>query len=904
MDNNNEFGWVTEGNNNNGNEVPSDGSIDLSKYATKSNPKFTTAVSMGRVGETGTNSTALGSDVEASGTYSHAEGLKTIASGGNGSHAEGLITIASGESSHAEGLRTNATGYFSHAEGEQVEASGYASHAQGSGTHATGSYTHAEGMYSVAEGSYSHAEGYNTKAKGSASHSEGANTTASGSNSHTEGYYTTASGYTSHAEGYYTIASSEYQHVQGQYNIEDTTNTYAHIVGNGTNDDTRSNAHTLDWDGNAWFAGEVYGTNIPYYREEVIVNMDYDDYDSIFKKTQPQNTQGYTSASPSRSIGLVTGDEYIVEWDDKRFLVIATYNSNYDATQIEFTMDYGDNGKIIVEIVDYLNFARLYYETQNYVGKITNNLFVKRPITNLLDSELLPDTVATKEYVDDSLPSIEKFKLVSSTTHNLDFDNLTYSNGNTKALCYPTNMPTSGDHYIKYTLTSSDGVYTGTKQEANGDPVKITLTEGKAYSQGTLTIGSMPSFSISFNRTIIFNDDGTAKQYSFDPNTSMVFCKFVDGDGYPRQWTITIEFYEIDNNCVAIKYNIPDNLENGTGSYSLQQVGNSATGSNSVALGNLNEGPGYLLGYGNKATGTAISIGKGNDSTGASYVLGESNTVTSGFAIGINNKAEGVTTVVGNGLTSTTPKSQNKGSMIIGAGGTLAQDTLFAISTGLRTANASTYHTVRYPFEAKEDGTTYLRGANVVLESENAPSADNHLVNKKYVDDAVANVQSGGGSSVAEWIKFDLYSHYNDVAYGSIASSLDFDNWSHGEELYHAIKDGGIIHILCSVMESGERTEYAQFIDIPIIPSIHIKTLEDNIIKCTAKTEGIYRKNLFTADLSITYNSSTDSTSYAMIDIELEDFSGKSITSGIDAMNVYVEPIRFKSIYDLTNNNE
>ena len=38
---------------------------------------------------------------------------------------------------------------------------------------------------------------------------------------------------------------------------------YVHIIGNGTADDARSNAHTLDWDGNAWYAGDVYvgGTN-------------------------------------------------------------------------------------------------------------------------------------------------------------------------------------------------------------------------------------------------------------------------------------------------------------------------------------------------------------------------------------------------------------------------------------------------------------------------------------------------------------------------------------------------------------------------------------------------------------------------------------------------------------------
>jgi hypothetical protein len=33
---------------------------------------------------------------------------------------------------------------------------------------------------------------------------------------------------------------------------------YAHIVGNGTKDSDRSNIHTLDWNGNAWYAGKIY----------------------------------------------------------------------------------------------------------------------------------------------------------------------------------------------------------------------------------------------------------------------------------------------------------------------------------------------------------------------------------------------------------------------------------------------------------------------------------------------------------------------------------------------------------------------------------------------------------------------------------------------------------------------
>jgi hypothetical protein len=40
--------------------------------------------------------------------------------------------------------------------------------------------------------------------------------------------------------------------------VKDYANKYAHIVGNGTEESKRSNAHTLDWDGNAWFAGDIY----------------------------------------------------------------------------------------------------------------------------------------------------------------------------------------------------------------------------------------------------------------------------------------------------------------------------------------------------------------------------------------------------------------------------------------------------------------------------------------------------------------------------------------------------------------------------------------------------------------------------------------------------------------------
>ncbi len=122
----------------------------------------------------------------------------------------------------------------------------------------------------------SSAIGDSTTASGNGSHAEGYGTTASGDNSHAEGNNTKASGMSSHAEGNATIASGEYQHVQGKYNIEDTANKYAHIVGNG-NPNTRANAHTLDWEGNAWYAGKLSQEGNPTEDKDLTTKKYVDD---------------------------------------------------------------------------------------------------------------------------------------------------------------------------------------------------------------------------------------------------------------------------------------------------------------------------------------------------------------------------------------------------------------------------------------------------------------------------------------------------------------------------------------------------------------------------------------------------------------------------------------------------
>ena len=64
--------------------------------------------------------------------------------------------------------------------------------------------------------------------------------------------------------------------MQGKYNIEDLNGTYAHIVGNGE-DGKNSNAHTLDWQGNAWYSGKLSQEGTPTEDKDLVTKKYVDD---------------------------------------------------------------------------------------------------------------------------------------------------------------------------------------------------------------------------------------------------------------------------------------------------------------------------------------------------------------------------------------------------------------------------------------------------------------------------------------------------------------------------------------------------------------------------------------------------------------------------------------------------
>ena len=183
--------------------------------------------------------------------------------GSIGSHSvvEGFDNTASNWCSYAQGYGNTASGQCAHAEGRETTASSRFAHAEGLETTASGDISHAEGVYSIASGYASHAEGSRSEASGDISHAEGARSKASGQYAH--------------AEGLYTTAASRYQHVQGKCNIIDENDKYAFIIGNGDAYITqekelvieRSNAFTVDWDGNVEFSGNMYcagGNYLPF----------------------------------------------------------------------------------------------------------------------------------------------------------------------------------------------------------------------------------------------------------------------------------------------------------------------------------------------------------------------------------------------------------------------------------------------------------------------------------------------------------------------------------------------------------------------------------------------------------------------------------------------------------------
>jgi hypothetical protein len=225
-------------------------SANVSTVNTRASGSYSVAIGMGAQATT-QGAIAMGTNATASGVYSFAAGYRTRAQGpysyafGHSSVAEGLISFAFGNRVKAQGVMSTALGYstiasgdYSTAFGSETRATSYCSVAMGLRTSAAEWFSTATGAYTKANGYGSFSTGNVTIADGMSSFSAGSSTRAASPNSVAMGFHTIAKPYAALVIGQYndTVAISS-----ANWSIIDPV----FIVGNGTSDNSRSNAFTI-----------------------------------------------------------------------------------------------------------------------------------------------------------------------------------------------------------------------------------------------------------------------------------------------------------------------------------------------------------------------------------------------------------------------------------------------------------------------------------------------------------------------------------------------------------------------------------------------------------------------------------------------------------------------------------
>ena len=402
--------------------------VDLSNYYTKieSDERYAkaeiyadTVINLGRKAETeiGENSVAEGFEVEASGRGSHAEGLYSIAKG-IGAHAEGGNVDTVAWSLIDDKLFTgeaNATTYqVTYTDGSANSTILQWLYARRGKKIAINSEQPFSEAATILDNDYTHVDG--TMIVTVTLDKTLSNNALSNQMIYLEEEtMTQAIGDFSHAEGQGTVAYGNAQHVEGRFNQIDYSKTYAHILGNGTAGN-RSNAHTIDYDGNAWFSGDIYvGSENGINKDEgskKLATEEYVDTKATIIKTIP------TKATQEEQAAIMNElyQAYLSGCDVKLIYEGYVYDHalTIDSKNFSFYCGYREAQTI--------NNSYSQWQARRIVGRLENNVityvYIERVNINTISPGIKYGTPyepeydsspATKKYVDDN--SISRYSL-------------------------------------------------------------------------------------------------------------------------------------------------------------------------------------------------------------------------------------------------------------------------------------------------------------------------------------------------------------------------------------------------------------------------------------------------------------------------------------------------------------
>lgn len=334
-------------------------------------------------------------------------------------------------------------------------------------------------------GDYSFAEGYNNE--------------ASGNYSHAEGFETTASSDYSHAEGMGTKAASFNQHVQGTYNIVDAA--YADIIGNGAGDAYRSNAATVDWSGNTWYAGDVYvGSTSGTNKDEGSKKLATEEYVDSKQVQHDYNQNDSTAADYIKNRPFYTGDSVETMLVEESTVTFANANgtiymgqiqSNFEATVGELFKVYWDGTTYESPCVNFSESLFIGNLSITGVGSDTGEPFLMYVINGMGIEIYTLDTSASHtfsisgfiseviqipdKYISDTFRDV----VIAGNPLNWSEDNWTkyynlFKNG--KLLKINNIASSNGEGYI-LSMFYSTGIYNMSVIDSTGDLYKLGINQ-------------------------------------------------------------------------------------------------------------------------------------------------------------------------------------------------------------------------------------------------------------------------------------------------------------------------------------------------------------------------------------------------------------------------------------------
>lgn len=232
-----------------------------------------------------------------------------------------------------------------------------------------------------------------TRQSGCANYSEsyfgsqdGCGGTLTGKYGRTSGAYNVARGYACEARGRYTIADGSHGNVSGrpqetfgQFNIPDDTQKYMAIGGNGTDNEHRSNAYMLDYDGNVYFAGNVKIGGTPTNDNDAATKAYVDAHSGSSKQGDWNQNDTMAADYIKNRPGAYMGDETI--YDGTPTTALAS-GSNRVMLSPAFTLTAGNRYKVTFDGVSYEIVAQDKTAEVNAIilGEITSDN--KRDFTN------------------------------------------------------------------------------------------------------------------------------------------------------------------------------------------------------------------------------------------------------------------------------------------------------------------------------------------------------------------------------------------------------------------------------------------------------------------------------------------------------------------------------------------